>query len=74
MVTLLLAMAALRFAQFNQVFIALSPAREALAKAASQTVTRVLRGQTVNHVQQDTHSALRVAALLAVFPIVRHVL
>ena len=53
---LLLEMVALQFAQFSQVFIALSPAREALAKAAWLTATHAPRGQTANHVRRDTFS------------------
>ena len=53
---LLLEMVALQFAQFSQVFIALSPAREALAKVAWLTATHAPRGQTANHVRRDTFS------------------
>ena len=64
-VTLLLAMDVLRPVLFNQVSIALSPARKVLAKAASRTAIRAPREQTAKHVRQDTHSVLRVAASLA---------
>ncbi len=53
---LFLEMVALRFAQFSQDSIALSPAPEALAKAAWLTATHALLGQTAKHVRRDTFS------------------
>ena len=56
MAILLLEMVALLLVWFSQVFIALSPAHEALAKVAWLTAIHALLGQTANHVRQDTFS------------------